>query len=228
MKFLAALLVFLSAPAFSNTAKQIDSLKAEIIRVAKANMTNESNLAEVRMELDSLLQQLVAISPQVTEEHIGMYSPGSWQQIWSDETNMDPPGMPRRDLAQIYQVVSPMGWGYNFGVRKLDATRSATFALAVVASVNGNQQTTEITKAFMRNSGLQIGESLAGLADSIHTGSSSEFQERNAGRFPNGPIGARGILSIDFIDADLKIGTSANVYNGRIELFVMERTATVR
>lgn len=213
--------------AHADSTQRIQELKKQITDIAWQNISNETNQAEVRAMLDPLLIELEGLKPAVTQEDLVKFSPGSWQQIWSDEMMMDPPGAPRRDLTQIYQVVNPAGWGFNFGVRILNDSR-ITFGLGVVASVNGNEQTTEITKAYMRNSGLVIGESLGDIAQAIYEGKSPDFQERNAGRFPNGPIGARGILTIRFIDEDLKIGNAANVYTGKVEMFVMQRTAVVR
>jgi hypothetical protein len=204
------------------------ALKTEIIDLAWDNIDNESNQAEIRMQMDALLGRLMAISPQVTESAMGTFSPGSWQQIWADERDMSPPGAPQRNLRQIYQVVSPEGWGYNFGVRTTGPNSAVTFALEVSASVIGNEQTTEITKAFLRPSKLFVGETLETIAKEIHSGTSLDFTPRNAGTFPNGPIGARGVLTIHFIDDELKIGTTNNVYTGASEFFVMQRTEVVR
>jgi hypothetical protein len=224
------LLVFslLVSPVAYSSSPTIEGLKNAIREISLENMENDTNRAEIRAQLEALTLQLKAIAPKVTEERIVQYSPGGWQQIWSDEQNMDPPGAPKRDLSQIYQVVNAGGWGFNFGMREVSPNQNVTFALAVVASVSGDQQTTEITKAYMNPRGLVAGESLIDMANTIHNGSNQEFQERNAGRFPKGPIGAKGVLQLHFIDEELKIGMSPNVYNGKIELFVMERTETVK
>jgi hypothetical protein len=198
-------------------------LKDEIVRMSLDNMTDNSTRAAIRAEIEARLPELISLSPQVTESSIAANSPGSWQQIWSDEADMDPPGAPRRDLAQIYQVVSDQGWGYNFGVRTLPTGAQVTFALSVVASLSGTKQTTEITRAFSRASGLTPGEDLGLIAQQIQDGVSPDFVERAAGRFPNGPIGAKGVLDILFLDSDLKIGRAANVYTGEVELFVMQK-----
>ncbi len=223
-KILLASLFF--APA-TMAADTIASLKQEVRNLAWANIDKPENEQQVRQQLEGLVQRLQQIAPPVTEERIGQFSPGGWQQIWSDEQNMDPPGAPKRDLRQIYQVVNPAGWGFNFGLREFAPGQFITFALQVAASVKGDQQTTEITKAFSNSRRLENGEDLIQLAGAIYSGQ-SEFVERNAGRFPKGPIGAKGVLQIQFIDEDLKIGISPNVYNGKLELFVMDRTTVVR
>ena len=202
-------------PAFAQTS--IRSIKTEIIDLAWQNIDNQSNLTDVRLQMDALLGRLMAISPEVTEARLLEFSPGSWQQIWADERDMSPPGAPQRNMRQIYQVVSPEGWGYNFGVRNTGPNSDVTFALEVGASVSGNQQTTEITRAFLRPTRLFV-----------HSGRSADFAPRQAGAFPNGPIGARGVLTIHYIDDELKIGTTNNVYTGASELFVMHRTEVVR
>lgn len=221
--FSSALFVGHSAAA----ADSISQLKQEIKSLAWANIDQPQNNEAVRAQLEGFVQRLKAVAPPVTEERIVQFSPGGWQQIWSDEQNMDPPGAPKRDLRQIYQVVNGAGWGFNFGLRELAPNQYTTFALQVVASVSGDLQTTEITKAFSNSRRLENGEDLIQLSNSIYAGN-SEFVERNAGRFPRGPIGAKGVLQLLFIDEELKIGTSPNVYNGKIEMFVMERTSMVR
>lgn len=213
---------------FADNSGQVEAIKNQIADISWRNISNEGNRAEIREQINALLGELVKLKPGVTQEDLVKLSPGSWQQIWSDEMMMDPPNAPQRDLTQVYQVVNIGGWGFNFGVRSLPNGQRITFGLGVEASVNGNQQTTEIVKAYMRSGDLLLGENLGNIAEQIHNGTSKDFQERNAGRFPNGPIGARGILTIHFIDEDLKIGTAPNVYTGRVELFVMQRTALVR
>lgn len=226
MKFVLLFLSFClsTQTTLALSADPARALKNEIVDLAWANMTNEANAPAVRARMEELTNSLAAISPEVTEGRIALYSPGGWRQLWSDERDMSPPGSPARDLSQVYQVVNPLGWGFNFGVRRINPTTAVTFALQVQASVSGNQQTTEITRAYLRSTPLTVGESITELADGIYAGENSDFVARDAGNFPNGPIGARGILTILFIDEDLKIGTSPNVYTGRVEMFVMYRT----
>jgi hypothetical protein len=210
-------------------AETIEDIKTSITTLSMANMANEANRVEIRTELEHLTTKLQKLAGPVTEANVVQHAPGSWQQIWSDEPDMTPPGAPKLDVTQVYQVVSPELWAYNFGVRKINENVSVTFALEVAATVSGDQQTTEITKAYMRNTPLQKGEDIGLLAQGIWNKSNVDFAERNAGRFPNGPIGAKGILTILFVDKDLKIGRTPNVYDAnRVDFFVMERTATVR
>jgi len=213
---------------FSVKADEVSQLKKQIIDLSFENIANDDTRVVVRQKLNRLTMELAALSPAVTEERLGLFSPGSWQQIWSDERDNSPPGSPKLDLNQVYQVISPEGWGYNFGVRLINGVIPVTFALLAEASVSGNKQTTEIKKAFSRGRGLSTGESVRQLAEEIHSGKSLEFTERDAGQFPNGPIGAKGVLTILFIDQDLKIGTSPNVYTGFNEMFVMHRRDAVK
>ena len=204
------------------------SIKKQIIELAFENMTNDENRAEVRLQLNGLVSRLAANNPPVSTERIVKYSPGSWRQIWSDERDNSPPGSPARDLSQVYQVVSKEGWGYNFGVRHLSPEHSVTFVLAAKASVIRNEQTTEITRSFYRPTPLQKNESLIQMANEIHSGKSTDYIETNSGRFPNGPIGAKAVLTLLYIDKDLKIGTAPNVYDGRSEMFIMHRQNKVK
>lgn len=206
------------------TQPKIAQLKKQILKVATENMMSTETRKQVREQLDPLVQELAVTAGPVTEKAWMDYAPGSWQQIWSDERDNSPAGAPQQDYGKIYQYISVQGWGFNFGERVVAPGQSVTFALSVVGSVKGNEQTTEITKAFARPGPLERGESLAELSHKIKTGASSGFLEVPAGRFPQGPIGAKGILKLQFIDADLKVGYAANVYTGEMELFVLSRT----
>jgi|GEM_PF-2109588 len=213
----------LSFSAVAQTSK-IHELKQQISVLSLENISNTENREVIREELDTLVSQLTQLAGPVTEQTWLEFAPGSWQQIWSDERDNSPPGAPAQNLTQIYQFISAQGWGFNFGERKISADQSITFALAVVGSISGNQQTTEITQAFVRPSALVKDQSLAELSEKIKSGAQSGFSPREAGKFPNGPIGAKGILNLQFLDQDLKIGYSPNVYTGKIELFVLRRT----
>lgn len=223
--FIASLLAMTIAQA---SPERIVQLKGEIQRIALDNITNVNNRKEIRAQLDVLIQELQSLSDPVDEATWVIYAPGSWQQIWSDEKDMSPPGSPQQNLKQIYQYVSVEGWGFNYGERIIKSNQAVTFALAVQGSVAGNEQTTEITKAYFKSGGLNLGESILSLSESIRDGTNSDFAVRDAGKFPNGPIGAKGVLSLKFLDEDLKLGYTPNVYTGEIELFVMKRVEGVQ
>jgi hypothetical protein len=205
----------------------MQALKGQILQLAIQNIDNVATQPSVRGQLESLTADLVSHSPALTQAQIEACSPGSWQQVWSDEKDMTPPGGPQRNLRQVYQYVSTSGWGMNFGER-LTVSGSLTFALEAAAALSGVEQTTEITKAFLRNSGMVVGESIAELSNAIFLGQSDSFVQREAGRFPKGPIGAKGVLTLLYVDQDLKIGRTPNVYDGKIEMFIMQRTDSVR
>jgi hypothetical protein len=231
MKYIILLGAFLTGTAvqaseFSSCKSGYEPIKDKIIQVSKENMTDTSKMKDVRAQLENLTSKLIRLCGRVTENQILALSPGGWQQIWSDEKNMDPIGAPQRDLAQIYQYVSTEGWGFNFAERVLANGQKIVFALEVVASVEGNKQTTEITKAYLRMSAFNPAESLTEMSLAIRS-NETDFQERDAGKFPNGPIGAKGDLSILFLDEDLKIGKTKNVYDGNVEMFVMQKTDKV-
>lgn len=224
-KIIFVFLAILAAPAVfaTNHCDRLSYVKNEIIQIAKQNTTNEDQFAETRVKLNELVRELQSLSSPVDENIIGQFSPGSWKQIWADEKNNDSVGGPQRDLNEIYQYVNPMGWAFNFGVRKLQNSQKVTFALRAQASVTGNKQRTEITAAFLRMSPLNKGESIKDISQQIYEGTSADFVQREAGRFPRGPIGAVGILELQYLDQDLKIGTTNNVFTGDNEMFVLER-----
>ena len=210
-------------------SSRVERLKASIEQIALQNMTNIGSRPEVRRQLDKMIVELRQEAGAVNEAAWVRYAPGSWQQIWSDERDMSPPNAPQQNLAQIYQYVSVEGWGYNFGERLIPGRGAVTFALAVQGSVQGHEQTTEITKAYFRASELLRNEDIEMLSVALQNGAgeSVSFVEREAGKFPNGPIGAKGVLSLEFLDQDLKIGYTRNVYTQDLELFVMKRVQGV-
>lgn len=83
----------------------------------------------------------------------------------------------------------------------------------------------EITQAFTRSTALATDEDLMSLSYSVENKTAAGVIERDAGKFPNGPIGARSELTVLYLDQDLKIGTAPNAYSGYNELFIMERQA---
>lgn len=221
--FSFAFILFAQSAVASLSTDRRAEIKAEIISISRENTTNEAGFAITRAKLDALVAELEALSGPVTESIVGQFSPGSWKQIFSDEKNNDVVGGPRRDLDQIYQYVNAAGWAFNFGVRTLPNGQQVTFALKAVASVIGNQQTTQLTAAYLRMTPLDPNEPIDMISQQIYEGTSTDFVERQVGNFPNGPIGAVGILNFKYLDEDVKIGTTNNVFTGDSELFVMER-----
>ncbi len=203
--------------------QKIQILKTQIRSLAFANMTNVENRKETRQQLDPLVQEIGELAGPVTEKAWMDFAPGSWQQIWSDERDNSPPGAPAQDYSKIFQYISVQGWGFNFGERIVAPGQSITFALSVLGSIQGHEQTTEITGAFARMRGLENGEAIGELSHKIKTGADSGFNVVNAGRFPQGPIGAKGVLNLIYLDETLKVGYAANVYTGEIELFILRR-----
>jgi hypothetical protein len=209
-------------------AATVDELKQEISKISKANTTALNNQSLIRAELDVLIQQLVQKTDEVTADQWAEYSPGAWRQIWSDEADNSPAGSPGRDLDKIYQYVTTEGRAVNYGERILPGDQRITFALEAVGQVQGNVQTTTILKGFSRGTGLESGESLTVMSNDILNETFEIYEPVELGEFPNGPINASADLTIHFLDHNLKIGTSPNVYTGNSELFVLERVSSVK
>jgi hypothetical protein len=224
---LAALAVLIgAAPEAEASNARVAELKARIRSVAWQNMSRTDNRAMVRTELDGLIAELHSLATLPQGDEFVRLNAGSWQQIWADESNPEPPGF-TQDFSQVYQTIAPEGFGYNFGVRGGPQGR-VTFILRVQATVQGNVATPEITNAYGRAGELAPGEDLMALSYRIESGNEPTVVERAAGRFPRGPIGAKSPLTVLFLDADLKIGVAPNSYSGFRELFVMERTMVPR
>jgi apolipoprotein D and lipocalin family protein len=221
---LAAFLILGWQPLAQAQSERIDGLKAEIKNIALANLERTDNWPAIRAQLDKLIEELVAESGAVQPEDVTQFGGGSWQQIWSDESNPEPPGF-SRVWTQIYQVVTPFGYGYNFGVRKTPGGQEITFILRVKVGMepDGITAMAEITDAFSRMGRLQANEKLYDLSLAVEAGQAPGVVKREAGRFPNGPIGAKGTFRTVFVDETLKLGYAPNSYTGAPELFVMLR-----
>ena len=217
-----AMALFTATHAAAET--RADMLKMQISELAHANMERTDNWPEVRQQLDGLIAELTREAGAATPEDVIEFGGGSWQQVWSDESNPEPPGF-ARVWPQIFQVVTPFGYGYNFGVRKAPWGDDITFILRVKVGVDGTKALAEITDAFSRPGRLQPGEDLYSLALAIEAGTAPGVEKRESGRFPNGPIGAKGEFETLFVDHSLKVGIAPNSYSGKPELFVMERKA---
>ena len=216
-------LLFSTVSHGNNTIK----LKQQILKISKQNTTITLNQDLVRAEIDVLVQQLQQLEGPVTEVAYKQYAPGSWRQIWSDEKNNDQTSGPTQDLERIYQYVNANGRALNFGVRILPDGRRVTFSLGVEASIKDNVQATKIVSAYLREADFTKGETLDYFAHDIFSGTYQYFQPTKAGTFPNGPINAQSDLTILFLDQDMKIGVSPNVFTGQSEMFVLERISSI-
>lgn len=210
------------AQASTETESRISQLKNQISKLASENTTNISSREQVRAELDVLVSELYQLAGPVTEKNWSDFAPGSWQQIWTDEFDNSPIGSPQLDLTQIYQYISVKGWGYQFSERKISETQSVTYALAVENSIQNDEQTIEVTQVYFKPAPLIKNESLAELSHKIKTGAPSDFDVH-----AEGPIGAKGILNLQFLDQDLKIGYALNMVTGLVEMFVLKRANLV-
>lgn len=220
-------LVLFSMNGNAQSADLNRQIKQRIVILAKQTTNLTVKPAEVRAELDQLVQELQRNSSSVDETAWAKHAPGSWRQIWSDERDNSPPGSPALDLNNVYQVMRPNGQAVNFGIRLLPDGKKITYVLEAVGSVSGNVQQTTILKGYYRTSGLVSGESLEILADDILSQSPTGFTYINLPRFPNGPIGASSPITIIYLDENLKIGTAPNAFTGASELFIVEKVSSV-
>lgn len=202
-------------------AARIAQIKAEIRELALANISRTDNRVEVRQQLNLLVLELQSLWQVPSTEVVSSLNQGAWRQIWADESNPEPPGF-TQDFTQVYQTITPFGFGYNFGLRR-GPNGPVLFLLRVEASLSGVVATAEITKSLGRPTILQKGEDLMALTYQMEAGTAPGVVERTAGRFPRGPIGARSQLTVNYLDQDLKIGVAPNSYTGFLEMFVLER-----
>lgn len=192
--------------------------KAELRRIANANMTRTDNFADVRLQVEPLIAKLT--------KHFGVRSAaskvqlvkGAWRQIWSDYP-YPMNSVSRMDLAQVYQVVSPNGYYYNLGDSTSFFLFGTTGILRGEYALAGNKLNIRFTDVGYRFGRLSKGKDLVQLASSIESGDTSYSGIPGGGRAPRGPIGVSGTLETLYVDADLRIeqGTQNPVFDAQGE-----------
>lgn len=215
---LAILTVFALASSPIATAAgvdRIDELKSEIISIARDNQLRQDNLAEVRAELQPLVDELVSLVPARTEAEKKDQVVGSWRSLWSDM-----PFGPFVDYANVYQAVYADGFYYNISRVVPPAGGAMTGYLRGAFADAGDRYRIEFTRNIAVGGWLATGTdlSLAGLA--VESGDVT-------GRDVPGPVGVQGDLQNTYVDCELRIVTGKSDGDAADSLFVLERAESV-
>ncbi len=184
----------------------IADAKAQIRRIAMANIDRTDNLAEVRAQLDVLVAPLAAAygTKTVAEELPGLL--GGWRQIWTDEIQPQPPIL-RQDPRQVYQVITDRGFYYNFANVKLFGFVDAIGALRGVYEDRGETLGIRFTKDGFKLAKIDARTNLVELTENLESGRDSLIGTPGGGQAPNGPIGISGSLRTIYLDQDIRIET---------------------
>ena len=208
-------------------AIEIASIKSEIRALTHANAGNKNTKDRVRALLDSRLAALKTLQGPVTEAEKLNRSVGVWNQLWSDEENpqvIQPPGVTNVE-SQVYQVILDDNTGYNFGLRN-GPFGEGLFIIRFDVTDGTDSKVVTFTNTYFRQGKFAYGENLVQLAKNIGAGTAANVVERQAPKFPRGPIGSQSPLFTDYIDVDFRIVTVPNSVTKHLDMFVLEKTYT--
>ena len=215
---------FESAFAASSNQARIDSLKREIIQIASDNQTILDNFAEVRAQLDPLVDELAELSKAGFEEKNAL-KVGAWQQLWTDDADdlRANNAFQSVDRTKTFQVVFDDGVFYNISEIQTPLGRF-TGLLEGSYVADEPRFILEFVDLKIRR-GNTPANSLFDFAKAAKDGTlRGLFDLPGNQRYPNGPIGARGDIDTVYIDDTLRIDKGQNFADGVIDLFVLTRT----
>lgn len=218
------LLGFAANAAASEVGSQerLAELKDQILEIAIANGDNRDNLVEVRAQLDPLVAELDAYQAEVqaTEELDVLV--GSWKEVWADDIEPQRPGF-ETDRDGVYQVITADGYFYNIGELDGPLGFTATGYLRGEYSDAGINLAIEFTDLGILFGGIDRVENLRDQIDAIESGEKNLIPTPGNPTFPNGPIGATGVIRNLYIDDEIRIATGSNDADGVQDLYVLTR-----
>lgn len=185
------------------TPASLAQLKARIVEISRSNMTRTDNFEEVEAELRPLVSELVRRSPSQSEAQKQRAVAGAWHQLWSNLQNPTP-GFIKQDLSEIYQVVSPNNYYYNFGTNRLIGFVPTTTVLRGKYRATPAGFEVEFTRLGFRIGAINERRDLVAYMDRFENGG-KRLLTTGSGRAPNGPIGIQGHLTTIYVDSELRI-----------------------
>ncbi len=205
-----------------NQAAIIEMRDAILIEAESARTACDSddNTAEIRANLSTMIDELVAMVPVRTEAEKTAEIAGGWYQVWSDNpyTTVDNICF---DTERIYQIILPDGYFYN--ISQVDA-----FGSSLGYFIRGQYQSgedflpIEFTDAYFSNGPLTAGTDLVALAQSAENGEVEQAQIP-----PTPVIGFTGQLGNIYVDDVMRIITDGGTAITSSDIYVMRRQVTV-
>jgi len=218
------------------TPAELAATKQALRAIASANMTRTDNLAQVRAQVDPLVNKLARhFGARPATAKIPLVE-GAWRQLWSDYPYPMTPFV-KMDPKQVYQVVSADGHYWNIGDQRALGLFGTTGVLRGKYVPSGTKIDLEFTAVGFRFGRLSRGEDLVSFADELESGESYYVSLPGGGRAPRGPVGIRGTLETLYVDADLRVdrGTQDDFRSddGEVlvpgygfKLFILDRVST--
>jgi len=199
------------------SSENIQQLKKEILSMAYS-FEGQADLDGTKQDaLEEKIEELVNFIPNLTMTERALRAIGSWRQVWGPYAFDDSQTVPdRMDVKNIYQVISPDGYYYNFGqyIYRRGVVRSFVRGIYEI-------QEDRIEVEFNGN-GIILGQPKTPmylLVDAL------ENRDIRAIRFPDfvPPIGIRGALVEVYADQDIRINYGVVGSDiSRPALFIME------
>lgn len=209
-------LYLFSAQAIASS-EVIQQLKKEIIEMAYSFEGQADLDGTKQAALEEKIEELVTYIPNLTMTEKAIRAIGSWRQIWGPYAFDDSQTVPdRMDVKNIYQVISPDGYYYNFGQYKFRSRVVRSFVRGIY-----DIQEDRIEVEFDGN-GIILGQPQTPMYELVDA---LETRNIRAIRFPDfvPPIGIKGALIEVYADADIRINygvVGADI--SKPALFVME------
>lgn len=219
----------LSLVALSLFASQVQAetsvltdLKSEIVSVARSYAGQDDKLVEARTTLDPLVKAIAKYNVEKTAADQLPLLVGAWKEIWSDEREPAPPGF-AIDRLQVYQVIDPNGFFYNFADTTTPFGPGVGILRGKYEPRSGVALNIEFTASKFRTESLAPGANLVDLVASVEAeGPSTASPDK-----PQGPVGVKGILENVYVDQDLRVAIERDPAENVRALFILERTPVV-
>lgn len=207
-----------SAQGFESKQEEINRLKQDIFELAYRFEGQADVDGTKQDEIELKIQELLELVPRLSFQDRAVKAIGAWRQVWGPYAFDDSQTVPDRiDVKNIYQVIKPGGYYYNFA--------QYNFGSRVVRSfLRGNFEILDdrIAVEFNRT-GLILGSTDTPMPDLVD---GLENRTVRAIRFPDflPPSGIRGGLIEIYADDEIRLnyGTVGDSLDNPA-LFVMER-----
>ncbi len=203
-----------------DNSQRIQELKYEILDTAftaQGDYDSDDNSVDVRQKLDPLVDELISLAPQRSEQQKLIDVIGTWYQVWSDG-----PAGPQGQGAladSIWQVVFPEGYYWNVAREQTGTTQSMGY-LRGKFTLNDTSFAIEFTKAVFNPQWS--------FAEPTRLAMLAEFGafDANPTPFPPGtsPVGKKGTLANVYVDEDIRIcREGGGDFGNNTYLYIFER-----
>ena len=213
-------LLFLASCMTQSPSDRAEEIKSEILSLAeqaRATCDSDDDEAPESAQISTLLDELVALVPEQTENEKLPRVTGGWKQVWGNGPTSDDLCVLTED---VYQVVDESGFYWNISKSRTDEGEVSGL-LRGVYIVSPEELGIEFTTN--KISPMWVGEG-ANLLEVAAQAEGGAFQT-----LPEGPsVGQQGFLVNSYVDDDLRIIRGGGEAFGDDLLYVLTRTSTVQ